>query len=81
MFLYVVLYILHAYLILFTALLNAVCLYNAYLFFAIDFCKCFLFSCFVFGLLKQLVYLKCYFLSCAALLICWFSKFYACTVF
>ena len=28
---------------LFAALSNAVCLYNA--FFAIDFCKCFLFSC------------------------------------
>ena len=32
---------------LFTALTNAVFLYNAS-FFAIDFCKCFLFSCFVF---------------------------------
>ena len=32
---------------LFAALTNAVCLYNAS-FFAIDFCKCFLFSCFVF---------------------------------
>ena len=30
---------------MFHALSNAVCLYNA--FFAIDFCKCFLFSCFV----------------------------------
>ena len=27
---------------------NAVCLHNAY-FFAIDLCKCFLFSCFVLG--------------------------------
>ena len=34
-------------LMLFAALTNAVCLYNAS-FFAIDFCKCFLFSCFVF---------------------------------
>ena len=41
------LYIVLAYLMLFTALTNAVCLYNAS-FFAIDFCKCFLFSCFVF---------------------------------
>ena len=41
------LYIVLAYLMLFAALTNAVCLYNAY-FFAIDFCKCFLFSCFVF---------------------------------
>ena len=36
-----------AYLMLFAALPNAVCLYNAS-FFAIDFCKCILFSCFVF---------------------------------
>ena len=41
------LYIVLAYLMLFAALTNAVCLYNAS-FFAIDFCKCFLFSCFVF---------------------------------
>ena len=34
-------------LMLFAALTNAVCLYNAS-FFAIDFCKCFLFPCFVF---------------------------------
>ena len=40
------LYIMLAYLLLFAALSNAVCLYNAS-FFAIDFCKCFLFSCFV----------------------------------
>ena len=38
------LYIMLAYLILFAALSNAVCLYSAS-FFAIDFCKCFLFSC------------------------------------
>ena len=42
------LYIKLAYLMLLAALSNAVCLYNAFLlFFAIDFCKCFLFSCFV----------------------------------
>ena len=41
------LYIVLAYLMLFAALTNAVCLHNAS-FFAIDFCKCFLFSCFVF---------------------------------
>ena len=46
MLLYIVLYIVLAYLMLFAALSNAVCLYNAY-FFANDFCKCFLFSCFV----------------------------------
>ena len=38
-----------AYLMLFAALTNAVCLNNASLFFFfIDLCKCFLFSCFVF---------------------------------
>ena len=42
MLLYIMLYI-----VLFAALTNAVCLYNAS-FFVIDFCKCFLFSCFVF---------------------------------
>ena len=47
MLLYIMLYIVLAYLTLFAALTNAVCLYNAS-FFAIDFCKCFLFSCFVF---------------------------------
>ena len=40
------LYIMLAYLMLFAALSNAVCLYNAS-FFANDLCKCFLFSCFV----------------------------------
>ena len=40
------LYIMLAYLMLFDALSNAVCLYNAFLL-AIDFCKCFLLSCFV----------------------------------
>ena len=44
---YLMLYIVLAYLMLFAALLNAVCLYNAS-FSAYDFCKCFLFSCFVF---------------------------------
>ena len=37
--LYIMLYIMLAYLMLFPALSNAVCLYND--FFAIDFCKCF----------------------------------------
>ena len=46
MLLYIMLYIVLAYLMLFAALSNAVCFHNAY-FFAIDFCKCFLFSCFV----------------------------------
>ena len=42
------LYIVLAYLMLFAALTNAVCLNNASLFYFIDLCKCFLFSCFVF---------------------------------
>ena len=46
MLLYIMLYVMLAYLMLFAALSNAVCLHNAF-FFAIDFCKCFLFSCFV----------------------------------
>ena len=44
MLLYIMLYIMHAYLMLFAALSNAVCLHNA--FFAIDFCKCFFHVCF-----------------------------------
>ena len=52
MLLYIMLYIVLAYLMLFAALTNAVCLYKAS-FFAIDFCKCFLLSCFVFVYLKN----------------------------
>ena len=44
MLLYVMLYIVLAYLMMFAALSNAVCLHNAS-FFANDFCNCFLFSC------------------------------------
>ena len=47
MLLYIMLYIVLAYLMLFVALPNAVCLHNAS-FFAIDFSKSFLFSCVVF---------------------------------
>ena len=47
MLLYIMLKIVLANLMLFAALPNAVCLYNAS-FFAIDFCKSFLFSCLVF---------------------------------
>ena len=54
-----------AYLMLFVALTNAVCLNNAS-FFVIDLCKCFLFSCFVF------VYFIFLFASCTLLLICLF---------
>ena len=46
MLLCITLYLVLAYLMLFAALSNAVCLHNTS-FFAIDFCKCFLFSCFV----------------------------------
>ena len=42
MLLYIMLYIVLAYLMLFAALTNAVCLHKAS-FFAIDFCKCFYF--------------------------------------
>ena len=48
MLLYIMLYIVLAYLMLFAALTNAVCLNNASSFFVIDLYKCFLFSCFVF---------------------------------
>ena len=48
MLLYIMLYIMLAYLMLFAALTNAVCLNNTSIFFVIDLCKCFLFSCFVF---------------------------------
>ena len=48
MLLYIMLYIVLAYLMLFAALTNAVCLNNASSSFFIDLCKCFLFSCFVF---------------------------------
>ena len=49
MLLFIMLYIMHAYLMLFDALFNAVCVHNAFSsgYFPIDFCKCFLFSCFV----------------------------------
>ena len=48
MLLYIMLYIVLAYLMLFAALTNAVNLNNASFLFFIDLCKCFLFSCFVF---------------------------------
>ena len=50
MLLYIMLYIVLAYLMLFAALTNAVCLNNAsfFFFFFIDLCKCILISCFVF---------------------------------
>ena len=54
MLLYIMLYVM-LYIMLFAALYNAVCLYNAYNF-ALDICKCFLFSCF-FLVFLHIVYL------------------------
>ena len=46
--LHIMFYIMLTYLMLFATLSNAVCLHNAFFIFScIDFCKCFLFSCFV----------------------------------
>ena len=41
--LYIMLYVVLPYLMLFAALSNAVCFYNVFFFFAINFCKCYLF--------------------------------------
>ena len=69
MLLYVMLYIVLAYLMLFAAITNAVCLNNAFfLFFVIDLCKCFLFSCFV-----SVYFIFFLFASCTVLLIVCFS--------
>ena len=62
-----------AYLMLFAALINAVCLNNASLFlFFIDLCKCFLFSCFVFVYFHMNDCSFFLFASCTVLLICLF---------
>ena len=63
------LHIMLAYLMLFAALYNAICLCNVFspLIFANAFC----FHAFL-GLLTQFVYFKYYFASCTVLLICWF---------
>ena len=63
-----------AYLMLFAALTNAVCLNNAYLFlFFIDLSKCFLFSCFVFVYFHMNdCSFSFFFASCTVLLICLF---------
>ena len=60
--------ILHVYLMLFTASINVVCLYNAN-WFVIDLWKCFLFSCFLFGYWHNF---NNYFASCSVLLIRWY---------
>ena len=46
MLLYIMLYVMLAYLMVHAAFSKAVCLHNAF-FLSIDFCNCFLFSCFV----------------------------------
>ena len=61
-----------AYLMLFAALTNAVCLNNSSLFFFIDLCKCFLFSCFVFVYFHMNDRSFFLFASCTVLLICLF---------
>ena len=71
MFLYTMLDRMLAYL-MFAVLFNAACLYNANLFLAFDFCKYFLFSCFVFFFITQFVNSKCYIASCTMPLIGWF---------
>ena len=72
MLLYIMLYIVLAYLMLFATLSNTVCLYNSF-FIAIDFFKCFFVFMLCLGLLTQFVYFKYYFASLTVLLICWFS--------
>ena len=73
MLLHIMLYLMLAYLMLFAALSNAVCLYNAFLSFSLllIFANAFCFMLCL-GLLTQYVYFKYDFLSCAVLLICWF---------
>ena len=79
MLLYIILCIMLTYLMLFAALSNAVCLYNAFfgqLIFAIAF-----FHSLSWFIDIWFVYFKYDFASCTVLLICWFSKFYVHTVF
>ena len=59
MLLYIMLYIVLAYLMLLAALSNAVCLYNAS-FFAIDFCKCFFVFMLYLGLLTHSLFISCF---------------------
>ena len=73
------LYIMLAFLMLFAALFNSVCLYNAFL--AIEFFKCFFFHALSWVIDAYFVHFKYYLASCTVLLICWFSKFHVNTVF
>ena len=70
MLLYIMLYVLLAYLMLFAALSNAVCLYNAFVLLLI-FANAFCFTLCL-GLLTQFVHLKYDFPSYAVLLTYWF---------
>ena len=67
-------YIMLAYLMLFAALSNAVCLHSAFffLFLLLIFANAFCFMLCL-SLLTQFVYFKYDFASCTVLLICWFS--------
>ena len=72
MLLYIMLYVMLAYLMLFAALSNAVCFFNGYLFsLLLIFANAFCFMLCL-GLLTQFVYLRYDLLSCAVLLICSF---------
>ena len=72
MLLYIMLYVMLAYLMLLAALSNAVCLYNAFC--AIDFCKCFLFHALCWFIDTWFVYFKYDFSSCAVLIVCSFFE-------
>ena len=69
--LYIMLYIMLAYLMLLAAFSNAVCLYNVS-FFIIDFANAFCFHALSWFIYTYLVYFKYDFPSCAVVLICWF---------
>ena len=72
MFLDIMLCIMLTYLMLHSPLSNAVCCIMLFFFyfFAIEFCKCFLFPCLVLVYLHIACLFKYYFVSCAVLLIC-----------
>ena len=74
MLLNIMLYLMPAYLMLFTALFNAVCLHSVfflYLTFGNAFCVHALS-----WVIDTAFYFKYYFASCTVFLICWFSKFF-----
>ena len=69
--LYIMLYMMLAYLMLFDALSNAVCLYNAFSL-SLNFAQKIFMLCL--GLLTQFVYFKYYFASCTVLLMLFFPN-------